>query len=292
MNPILQHIVGNWKSSVQSLLTGVIALGTYFAAVPSTVIPQQTAIWITVAVGAAKVLLGLLENDAKPEVTSSVTINTTAPTPPAAVPPYNPAKDPRIIPLILLILALGLAGSASAQAPSTSNGLVVSSDAAGCHYQGSWSPCTRIAELYDFIDFGTPAKNNHIYLSGIQLVDPSNFSAYFGGARIQPDLTALFNHTNVTPGSFQPFIDGGIGVGSVTGGNSKFSYTAGGGATLDATTNVSFQLVEGHYSNIAGNQVWDVSAGVLYKFIPSPASVAKSQARKLAKAQALYLKGR
>ena len=82
MNPIWQHIAGNWKTSVQSLLSVVIALGTYLSAVPTGTIPQKTAVAITIAVGAAKVLLGLIQSDAKPAVTSSVTVETTIPTTP------------------------------------------------------------------------------------------------------------------------------------------------------------------------------------------------------------------
>lgn len=77
MNPILQHLISNWKTSLQGILSAVIALGVYLAAVPTTVIPQHTAAIIAVIVGAAKVLLGLIQSDAKPAVTSSVTVETT-----------------------------------------------------------------------------------------------------------------------------------------------------------------------------------------------------------------------
>jgi hypothetical protein len=79
MNPILQHLVTNWKTSLQGILSAVIALGVYLAAVPTTVIPQHTAAIIAVIVGAAKVLLGLVQSDAKPSVTTSTTIETTTP---------------------------------------------------------------------------------------------------------------------------------------------------------------------------------------------------------------------
>lgn len=79
MNPVVNHILTNWKSSLQAVLSAVIALGVYFTAIPSGVIDQKTVGIITVVTGAAKVLLGLIESDAKPSVTSSVTIEATTP---------------------------------------------------------------------------------------------------------------------------------------------------------------------------------------------------------------------
>jgi hypothetical protein len=81
MNPILSHLLTNWKTSVQGVLSVTIAMGTYFAAVPSAQISQHTAGSIAVATGAAKVILGLLQSDAKPSVSSSVTIETITPIP-------------------------------------------------------------------------------------------------------------------------------------------------------------------------------------------------------------------
>ena len=65
LSDALSHLLENWKSTVQSLLTVVIALGTYLAITPSTVISQHAAGIITLMTGAAKVLLGLIEKDAK-----------------------------------------------------------------------------------------------------------------------------------------------------------------------------------------------------------------------------------
>lgn len=60
----------NWKTTVQGILSGVVTLGVYFTALPTGVIPQKTAGYITIGTGAAKVLLGLFEKDAD-NITSS-----------------------------------------------------------------------------------------------------------------------------------------------------------------------------------------------------------------------------
>lgn len=41
MNPVVNHILTNWKSSLQAVLSAVIALGVYFTAIPSGVIDQK-----------------------------------------------------------------------------------------------------------------------------------------------------------------------------------------------------------------------------------------------------------
>lgn len=90
MNPIIAHLLGSWKTSLQGMLSAAVALGTYFTITPSGVLPQHTVAMITLATGAAKVLLGLIQSDAKPSVTSSVTIETTAPV--SEAPPVNPTS--------------------------------------------------------------------------------------------------------------------------------------------------------------------------------------------------------
>lgn len=82
MNSALQHIAANWKTSLSSLLTAAIALGTYFTVTPSNVIDQKTVGILTLVTGAAKVILGMIQSDAKPAVTKSVTIETTTAIPP------------------------------------------------------------------------------------------------------------------------------------------------------------------------------------------------------------------
>jgi hypothetical protein len=83
VNTAIQHLIGNWKTSLSGLLTSLIALGTYFTVTPSNLIPQKTVGILTLVVGAAKILLGLIQSDAKPSVTSSVTIEATVPVDPA-----------------------------------------------------------------------------------------------------------------------------------------------------------------------------------------------------------------
>lgn len=90
MNPILQHFIANWKTTLQSLLSGWLAIsaaltGADFAGVSGF----HASKWFLISGVVAKVVLGSIQSDAKPAVTSSMTIETTSPLPVVA-----PAPDP------------------------------------------------------------------------------------------------------------------------------------------------------------------------------------------------------
>ena len=120
----------------------------------------------------------------------------------------------------------------SAQAQSTSNGFVSSSDAAA-FYTGpvgqakTWNVGTHLTQSFDFIDWassGSTAKGNHLSLTADQFLSPAaGVSLYTAGVQVQPDFSTLLNKTNVAPGSLNGFLSGGVGTGSIGGGNSRSS---------------------------------------------------------------------
>ncbi len=55
--------VRNWKTTLQSVLTVLIAIGTYCAVTPGQVIPQHIAQYVFFGTGLAKMLLGLTQKD-------------------------------------------------------------------------------------------------------------------------------------------------------------------------------------------------------------------------------------
>jgi len=80
MNPILQHALANWKSTVQSLLSGYLSIfaaltGADFAGVGGL----HYSRYFLISGIVAKAILGVIQSDAKPAVTSSVTIESTSP---------------------------------------------------------------------------------------------------------------------------------------------------------------------------------------------------------------------
>jgi hypothetical protein len=91
VNTLVNHIIANWKTTVQGILSLVVTIGLYFTALPSGAIPQKYAAILTIATGLAKAILGSIQSDAKPAVTSSVTIEATTPIPQAV--PVNPTKQ-------------------------------------------------------------------------------------------------------------------------------------------------------------------------------------------------------
>lgn len=92
MNPIVQHIIANWKTTLSSVLSAWLAIssaltGADFAGVSGF----HASKWFLIAGVIAKVLLGSIQSDAKPAVTSSVTIETTSPLPVVPTKPEIPA---------------------------------------------------------------------------------------------------------------------------------------------------------------------------------------------------------
>ncbi len=100
MNAFLTTALGSWKSTASNALTLIVLAGGYFTAIPSPTlqahgVSQNGIFWLTVIVGLAKLVLGAMTQDAKPAVTSSVTIESTSPIKPEVqVTPVPPEKKP------------------------------------------------------------------------------------------------------------------------------------------------------------------------------------------------------
>lgn len=65
LNNSLLHIVQNPKTTISSVLTVLIAMGVYCSLTPTNLISQTHAQDLTFITGGLKVLLGLIQKDAK-----------------------------------------------------------------------------------------------------------------------------------------------------------------------------------------------------------------------------------
>lgn len=85
MNPVIQHLTDNWKSTLQSILTTTFAL-TGSLMLSSVIKPHTAAILVAVN-GVCKVLLGLVQTDGvQVPAGSTVKQTSTITTPPATEP--------------------------------------------------------------------------------------------------------------------------------------------------------------------------------------------------------------
>lgn len=173
---------------------------------------------------------------------------------------------------ILLLTALLFGGVCQAQAVSNPSpiqapaGFSAASSAMAIHYKGEWSAGTLVTESYDFLDFGQ-TKANHVYVEGFELVAPTvGLNVYGGKLRLEPNLAALMNKTNVTAGSFQAFFDVGAGNGVPSAGGSHIVLTAGGGVRYQVTPSLSWQTLEGHYGRFGSVPFAYISTGLKYVF--------------------------
>ena len=119
----------------------------------------------------------------------------------------------RILTLVALVF---LCGSLLAQ--TTSNGVSASSDVVAVWTSSqplagsNWQVGNVTKAGYDLFDYGA-TKTNHVYVESTIFTVPSlSVSYYAGGAAYQPDISKLFTHLNAPAGSFNFFLDGGVGV--------------------------------------------------------------------------------
>ena len=95
----------------------------------------------------------------------------------------------------------------------TPAGFVASSDVLAIDYNGTWSAGNLSTESYDLLDYGA-LNLTRLFLQGVELTAPGpGLSVFGGGVLWQPDISTLFNKTNLTGGNFIVFVDGSAGVG-------------------------------------------------------------------------------
>jgi hypothetical protein len=171
--------------------------------------------------------------------------------------------------LLFVLLAGGMANAQTATPPTVivpTNGFAGGSEAVALHFNGEWSAATIATESYDFIDFGK-MKSNHVYFEGKELVAPTpDFNAYLGGITIEPDLSTLFQKTNVQPGAFSAFFSGAVGNGVPSVGGSHITFLVGGGVKYNLTGSLTWQALRADYGRFGSQQFADVSMGVSYIF--------------------------
>lgn len=154
----------------------------------------------------------------------------------------------------------------------TSNGFVAGSDAVAIYYNGQWSVGTDASESYDLIDFGAN-KTSHFSLEGREIMAPTpGFNIYAGGFKYEPDLSNLFNKTNVQPGSFGLFIRGAVGNGIPSVGQSHIAFTAGGGVKYQITQSLTWQSLQANYFRVGNNGGIAISTGLQFIFGPKTTS--------------------
>ena len=170
----------------------------------------------------------------------------------------------------VILFWFACAGMLSAQTapstPTTSNGFSGASEAVAVFYNGDWSAGTHVTESYDFLDFGAK-KTNHLYVEGHELLAPApGFNIYAGGLKVEPDLTALMNKTNVGAGNFGVYVSGAVGNGMPSSGGSHVSFLAGGGVKYKITNSLTWQSLQAQYGRFGSNSFAIISTGLSFIF--------------------------
>lgn len=177
---------------------------------------------------------------------------------------------------ICIIVLLGIFGATVMSAQTTtgtttattsdSNGFQASTAAVALHYDGTWSAATHVTESYDFLDWGK-SKSNHIYIVGHELVAPTPaFDIYAGGITVEPDLSSLFKKTNITSGTFGVEFSAALGNGVPTTGGSHISALVGGTFKYRATSELTWNAIEGEWVRYGSYNGAAISTGFAYIF--------------------------
>ena len=171
---------------------------------------------------------------------------------------------------IVLFALFAFAATAGAQTTSsttdTGNGFQASTAAVALHYDGTWSAATHVTESYDFLDWGK-SKSNHIYIVGHELVAPTPaFDIYAGGITVEPDLSSLFKKTNITSGTFGVEFSAALGNGVPTTGGSHISALVGGTFKYRATSELTWNAIEGEWVRYGSYNGAAISTGFAYIF--------------------------
>lgn len=203
----------------------------------------------------------------------------------------GPSNLSKAMKLSVILLALALLPAIARGQSATSNGLAftASTEAAACHYQSAWTVCDLTTESLDLLDWGA-TKENSLSIEGYELVAPSaNLSAYLGGVRITPDISALLKPTNLSAGSFSVFVQGAAGVAPVVGG-SKIAWFAGGGANYMITPSLTWSTIDARVGQVGSSPIVEVSTGISYLFNPQNSNNAAIKSSYLKRLSARYLR--
>ena len=187
----------------------------------------------------------------------------------------NPPTLPTKVGLFLLLgLALSFPPAVKAQATATnvaqpasiSDGFSASGGPVAIHYNGTWSAASFTRESYDVADFGA-AKSSHLYIQGVEVVMPTpGVNLYLGGLAYRPDISKLFQKTNLPAGSFGVFFDGNVGNGVPSTGPSHISWVAGGGVLYKLTDALSWTPLTAQYGRFGGTGFSAISTQLQFIF--------------------------
>lgn len=180
------------------------------------------------------------------------------------------------IAFLAVLLCLCTASVNSQTTNPTPAGFVASSDVLAIDYNGTWSAGNLSTESYDLLDYGT-LKSSRLFLQGVELTAPGpGLSVFGGGVLWQPDISTLFNKTNLTGGNFIVFVDGSAGVGIPSVGGDRVSAIFGAGGKYILSDNLTWNTVRCEVVFFGSSRLPACSTGISAYFGGNPASPALS----------------
>lgn len=248
MTTWLNNIIEHPKTSLVGIILAVLTVGPVFAQQGITLGHAGTGSVIQLIVGVCTALLGLFSKD--PSGPGTGTDNALT----------------KNLPMLLLVLLLSMALTAHAQ---TGIPFSTATEATALNFGNNWYAADHTTESLDLFNWGAQ-KNNVLSVEGHQIIagPTAGWNSYLGGLKYQPDITPLLSKSNVSSGLFQLYVQGAVGVATVSSG-SQVSYILGGGAQYRLTENLGWNTVNFRYINVGGIPGKEISSGIAYYFNPA-----------------------
>ena len=167
----------------------------------------------------------------------------------------------------------------------------ISTEATALNFGGHYYAVNHTIQSLEIANWGL-AKGNSLSVEGHELIGAPTvgWNGYYGGVKIQPDISSLMAHTNITSDLFNVYAQGAAGVAGLPTGN-KISFIIGGGANYRFTPNLAWSTVDFRYVKVGAQNGFEASTGLIYYFNPSASKsvairrlIAKRAAMKLATA--------
>lgn len=192
-----------------------------------------------------------------------------------------------------LLLIVAMFSSLMAQvAPPIAGGtgipVSISTEVTALNFGGSYYAINHTTQSLELLTWGV-AKGNSLAVEGHELIGAPTvgWNGYYGGIKLQPDISGLMSKTNITSDLFNVFAQGAAGVVGLPTGNA-ISFIVGGGANYRFTPNLAWSTVDFRWVRVGATNGYEASTGLIYYLNPS-ASKSVAIRRLLARRAAMKL---
>ena len=199
-------------------------------------------------------------------------------------------RKPRFILIEMFLTAVALLLTPSLAIAQSGLVFSTSTEAVALNFHSTYYAANHTTESLDVFDWGA-AKGNSISIESHQLLagPTAGWNGYYGGVKVQPDISKLMSKSNISPSLFGIYAQAAVGVATMPTG-SQISYILGGGAQYRMNENLVWSAANFRYIRTGSSNGWEATSGLLYTI--NPAASKSLVIKKLVAARAAKLAAR